>query len=93
VIEFAPILVKMSVLIIPLVPSPSNVPVPPKTDPAPLNVIDALVVVPTAKFAYPLFVKLPPTVVGVPVDPPTAEVYAKYFPPGLIVMFPPIVTG
>ena len=55
--------------------------------------IEAPVVVPIAKFAYPLLMKLPPSVVGVPVDPPTAEVYAKYFPPELIVMFPPIVTG
>jgi hypothetical protein len=93
VIAFAPIFEKTTPRIIPLVPSPSKTPDPPKIDPAPLKVIEAPVVVPTAKFAYPLLIKFPPRVVGVPVAPPTAEVYAKYLPPGLIVMFPPIVTG
>ena len=71
---FAPIFVKNKDRIIPLVPSPSKTPDPPKVDPAPLKVIEALVVVPTAKFAYPLLMKFPPSVVGVPTDPPVAEV-------------------
>ena len=61
---------------IPRVPSPSKTPVPVKVEPAPLNVNEANVnvFVPTAKLAYPLFTKLPPTLVGTPVEPPVPEV-------------------
>ena len=65
---------KNKALMIPRVPSPSKTPVPVKVEPAPLNVNEANVVVPTAKLAYPLFTKLPPTLVGTPVEPPVPEV-------------------